>query len=167
MSEEPLHLRPAHELLDLDVELLLARHEADDLVMLLLPRLLRAYAERGGGPVLHLPPTAWVLGGLEPIEQALSARSVLLVPRATADLPDDGLQPTQLQLERAGRISETVMAIDGVSGAAGFVPWWIERVEWVLGSLDGRERPVRPEDRVWLARYLGARSGTLLDGGPR
>jgi hypothetical protein len=147
-------IRAASDLLDLDVELLIARHEAEDLVTLLLPRLLRAYAERDRGPVMHLPPTAWVVGDLAPIEQALPAGGVLLVPRATADLPDDGLQPTQLELERAGRISETLMAIDGIPGGEGFIPWWIERVQWVLGSLDGRERPVRPEDRVWLARYL-------------
>jgi hypothetical protein len=60
-ADEPLHIRSAAEQLDLDVELLIARHEEEDLAALLLPRLLRVYAERGSGPVLHLPPTAWVL----------------------------------------------------------------------------------------------------------
>jgi hypothetical protein len=153
-AEEPMRVQAAADVLDLDVELLIARHEAQDLVTLLVPRVLRAYGVRENGPVMHLPASAWVVGDLTPIEHALSARSVLLVSRATADLPDDGLLPTQLELERAGRISESAMAIDGASGSEGFIPWWIERVQWVLGSLDGRERPVRPEDRIWLARYL-------------
>ncbi len=153
-AEEPLRIRSAAEQLDLDVELLIARHEEEDLAALLLPRLLRVYAERDSGPVLHLPPTAWVLGDLAPIEQALSAHSVLLAPRITTDLPDDDLQPTRLQLERVGRIAETVMAIDPSSGSEAFLAWWVERLEWVLGSLDGRDRPVRPEHRSLLARYL-------------
>ena len=150
---EQLRIRSAAELLDLDVELLIARHEPEDLVTLLLAHLLAVYAERDGLPVLHLPPTAWVVGDLTPIEQALAGRSVLLVPRATVDLPDDGLQPTQRQLEQAGRISETVIAVNGAA-SGGFLAWRAKQVEWVLGSLDGQERPVRPEDRVWLARYL-------------
>jgi glycosyltransferase involved in cell wall biosynthesis len=153
-GEEQEQLRSVADEIDVDLESLIARYDEEDLIALLLPRVLRAYSERDAGPVLHLPPTAWVLDALKPIEQALSTHSVLLVPRVTAELPDDGLQPTQLQLEQAGRISETVMAIDGSSGSETFLAWWVDRLERVLGSLDGRKRPVRPEDRSWLARYL-------------
>ena len=38
-----------------------------------------------------------------------STRSVVLVPRTTADLPEDGLEPAREQLERAGRIDETLI----------------------------------------------------------
>ena len=37
-AQKPLRIRAAGELLDLDVELLIARHEAEDLVTLLLPK---------------------------------------------------------------------------------------------------------------------------------
>lgn len=140
--------------LDIDVETLIARHDERDLIALLLPRLLRAYAKCGSAPVLHLPPTAWVLGDLQLVADALSERSVLLAPRMTADVPDDGLQPTREQMEQAGRVAETVVGIDGTAGADGFLTWWTGRVEETLGSLDGRRSGMRPEDRPWLARLL-------------
>jgi glycosyltransferase involved in cell wall biosynthesis len=152
--EKSVHIRSAAELLDLDVELLMARHEEEDLVALLLPRLLLLYAERNSGAVLHLPPSAWVLDSLDPIESALRKRGVLLVPRTSAGLPEDDLQPTQLQLEQAGRIDRSIMAIDGGPAGEAFLAWWSKRLELVLGSLDGREKPVRVEDRSWLGRYL-------------
>jgi glycosyltransferase involved in cell wall biosynthesis len=147
-------LRAVTELLDLDVERLIARHDENDLSVLLVPHLLAAYARQGGGPVLHLPADVWVLADLEPIEQALSERSVLLTPRVMSDVPGDRLEPTPLQLERAGRIDEALIGIDGTPGAAGFLAWWSAHVEKMLGGLDGRRGGGRPEDRPWLGRYM-------------
>ena len=152
-SEEPL-VRSAARALDIDVETLLASHAAEDLSILLLPRLLQRYAARTSEPVLHLPSSAWVLGALEPIELALSNRSVLLVPRMPADVPNDGLEPSRAQMEREGRIEETIMAVDGTPACDGLLVWWGQHVEQTLGSLDARQRGGRPEDRPWLARYL-------------
>jgi hypothetical protein len=151
-EEEPV--RSASLELDLDVETLLARYQQEDLASMLVPRLLRRWAERTGEPVLHLPSTAWVLGSLQPIEDALSTRSVLLVPRMTADVPSDGLEPSCAQMEQVGRIEETIMGVDGTPGAEGFLVWWGQHVEQTLGSLDARRNGSRPEDRPWLARFL-------------
>jgi glycosyltransferase involved in cell wall biosynthesis len=147
-------VRSASQELDLDVETALARYGHDDLSVLLLPRLLQSYAERTAEPVLHLPSSVWVLATLGPIEAALRKRSVLLVPRMTADVPGDGLEPSWEQMERAGRIEETIMAVDGTAGAEGFLVWWARHAQQVLGSPDGREAGARPEDRPWLARML-------------
>jgi hypothetical protein len=156
--------------LDLDLEPLLALHDEDALSTLLLPRLLRRYAKRTSEPVLHLPSTVWVLGALEPVAAALSSHHVLLVPRLTTDVPDDGLQPTPGQLEAVGRIEATIMAVDPSSDAERFLAWWGARVELMLGSLDARRSGARPEDRPWLGRFLElapARFGTgvLEDAG--
>ena len=140
--------------LDFDLETLIARHDAHEATALLLPRLLQAYVKRDVGLVVHLPPTAWVVGDLEPVEAALSRRSVLLVPRVIADIPNDGLQPTREQMELAGRMSETIMGVDGTAGADAFLTWWSGWVEQTLGSADGLRRGARPEDRPWLARLL-------------
>jgi hypothetical protein len=153
-SEDGLRVRSAARELDLDVETLLARYQEDDLEILLVPLLLARYAQRTGEPVLHLPSSAWVLDGLEPIEQALRTRSIVLVPRMTADVPNDGLEPSRTQMERAGRIDETVIAIDGSGRAEGFLVWWGQQAERALGSLDARHSGWRPEDRPWLARFL-------------
>jgi glycosyltransferase involved in cell wall biosynthesis len=153
-SPEHSQLRSVAEELDVDVELLIASHDERDLVALLLPRLLKIYSKRGAGPLLHLPPTAWVLGDLTPVQAALEARSVLLVPRMSADIPNDGLLPAREQMELAGRISDTIVAVDGSAGADGFLTWWSGHIEQMLGSLDGRRAGARPEDRPWLARLL-------------
>ncbi len=140
--------------LGLDAEALLACHPDAELVGLLVAPLLRRYVERTGAPVVHLPSWAWVLGGLEPIEEALSRRATMLAPRMTADVPEDGLEPSRTQMELAGRMDETVIAADGGLAAEGFLAWWAQRVEEALGSLDVRHNGRRPEDRPWLARYL-------------
>jgi glycosyltransferase involved in cell wall biosynthesis len=147
-------LRSVADELDIDIESVIARYDEEDLIALLLPRVLRSYSMRGAGPLLHLPPTAWVLGDLAPVQAALAVRSVLLVPRMTSDIPDDGLQPTCAQMERSGRMAETVMGVDGTAGADGFLVWWAAQVERTLGSLDGRRAGARPEDRSWLGRLL-------------
>ncbi len=153
-SDGSLRVLSASRELDLDIETLLARFEHQDLSALLLPRLLRRYSEKLSAPVLHLPATAWVLGALEPIASSLATRSVLLVPRMTADVPNDGLEPSREQMERAGRIDETVVAVDGTARAEGFLVWWAGHVERTFGALDAPESGARPEDRPWLARLL-------------
>jgi glycosyltransferase involved in cell wall biosynthesis len=142
------------EELDVEIEALLALHDEHELAVLLLPRLLQRYAERAAEPVLHLPSSVWVLGRLDSVESALASQSVLLVPRVSDDLPDDGLQPTPAQLERAGRIEDTIIAVDGSADSEGFLSWWRRRVEETLGSLDARRSGSRPEDRPWLSRFL-------------
>jgi glycosyltransferase involved in cell wall biosynthesis len=155
-SADKILLRPRSvaDELGIDVETLIARHDGEELIALLLPRMLRIYAKRTSAPVLHLPPTAWVLGDLRPVAVALSERSVLLAPRMSADLPDDGLQPTREQMEQVGRMSETIVGVDGTPGADGFLSWWAGNVEEMFGSIDGGSSGARPEDRPWLARLL-------------
>jgi hypothetical protein len=153
-EDTSMPVRSAARELDIDVETLLARHGGEDLGLLLVGRLLRRIGERTREPVLHLPGSAWVLDELSPIAAALAKRSVLLVPRMSADVPADGLEPSWEQMERAGRVDDTIMAVDGSAGAEGFLVWWTRHVEQSLGSLDGREPGGRPEDRPWLARLL-------------
>ena len=150
----PLRVSSAARELDVDIEALLAQHREEDLSALLMPLLLRRYVERTREPVLHLPSTVWALADLEPIEAALMARSVLLVPRMAADVPDDGLEPSRAQMERCGRMEEAMMGVDGTPDSERFLEWWEKRVEDTLGSLDARHAGARPEDRPWLARCL-------------
>jgi hypothetical protein len=140
--------------LELDIEALLALHDEADLTSLLVPSLLARYAERSSEPVAHLPSSVWVLGGLDPIESALTACGVLLVPRVSVDVPQDGLEPSLEQLQRVGRIEETLMAVAGGAESEAFLAWWGAHIEHTLGTLDARRAGERPEDRPWLARFL-------------
>jgi hypothetical protein len=153
-GEEGLRVRPVAHELDLDIEALLALHDEAELNIMLVPALLRRHAERDGSPVLHLPSSAWVLAELEPVATALAAHSVMLAPRTTCELPDDGLAPSRERLDLAGRIEPTIIAVDGSATALSFLDWWERRVERALGSLDARRSGDRPEDRPWLARFL-------------
>jgi glycosyltransferase involved in cell wall biosynthesis len=153
-SEESLRLRPVDAALDLDVEAALALHDERELSALLAPALLLEHIRRAGGPALHLPNAVWVLDELQPIVSALSRDPVLLAPRARADVPDDGLEPSRSQLERAGRMDEAIIGVDGGERAASFLAWWQEHVEAARGSLDAHSSGERPEDRPWLGRFL-------------
>jgi glycosyltransferase involved in cell wall biosynthesis len=153
-AEESLTIGSVSRELDLDVETLLARHDEEDLSVLLLGPLLLRHVEQTSEPVVHLPSTAWLLGDLQPIESMLRTRSVVLVPRVTVDVPDDGLEPSREQLDRAGRIDDTIVAVDASAAARKFLAWWIGHVEQTLGSLDAFQVGARPEDRPWLARFL-------------
>jgi glycosyltransferase involved in cell wall biosynthesis len=151
--------------LDLDVELLVARYDTADLQRMLLPVALLSHVQRTGGPVLHLPPSAWVAGDLAPVRDALATHSVALAQRSRDNIPDDGLQPTPAQIEAAGRISDSVIAVDGSTTAEAFLAWWAHGVEKLLGSLDGRHAVALPEDRRWLVRMhelAPARFGTAV-----
>ena len=150
----PVAVRSVAAELDLDVEALLAQHDEQDLCTLLAPLLVARHAREAAEPVLHLPSSVWVLDALRPVALALRERSVLLVPRVTAELPDDGLEPSRAQLQRRGRIDESIIAVDGSADAIAFLGWWTERVERSLGSPDACRSGERPEDRSWLARYL-------------
>jgi Glycosyl transferases group 1 len=153
-ADTEIRVRPACRELELDLGALLALHDEQELTTLLVPALLRRFVQSGPGPVLHLPSSAWVLSPLARIERLLDAHGVLLAPRSSAELPDDGLQPYPAQLERAGRIDETIMAVDESADAACFLAWWSGHTERALGSLDARRSGDRPEDRSWLARFL-------------
>ena len=159
--------RPVADELDIDLETLIARHDMDDLLTLLVPCVMHSYVKRTATPVLHLPSSAWVLGDLEPVTAALAERSVMLAPRFMGDLPDDNLQPSRKQGEQVGRVCETIMAVDGSVGALEFLKWWRGYVEATFGSLDGSASVARPEDRPWLARTLELAPGSLRDGSAR
>lgn len=146
--------RSVADLLDVDIAGLLSLHDEEELSALLLPALLQRLAWQGEDPVVHLPGSTWVLGGLEPIAQALTEREVMLVPRMTHDLPDDGLRPSRAQMELAGRVERTIIGVRRGKQARAFLAWWEARVVRWLGSLDAKPSRERPEDRSWLARYL-------------
>jgi glycosyltransferase involved in cell wall biosynthesis len=154
VGEPEVRLRSVCEELDLDLEALLALHGPEDLITLLVPRLLQRYMERAREPVVHLPSSVWVLDRLAPLEAGVAVAGMLLAPRLLVDVPDDGLEPSREQMERAGRLDETLIGVDSCARAEQFLDWWGGHVERSLGSLDARRSGERPEDRPWLSRFL-------------
>ncbi len=151
---EPLAVTSLHGELGVALDRLPLHLAEDDLVALLAAHLLLARIRRDPGPTLHLPPSIWVQGSLEPLETALQRRSVLLVPRLLEDLPEDALAPTAPQLEQCGRVMPTIIGVDGTQSSESFLVWWCEHLDSALGSPGGAPPRLRPEDRSWTPRYL-------------
>jgi len=144
----------AGEELGVEISGLMARHPAEELIMLLIPRLLRRRCTVPGEAWLHLPASCWVLGRLEPLARRVAERHVLLLRRVSEDPPADGLEPSREQLLGAGRVSPEVIGVDGTPAARRFLDWWIERLESVYGELGAHPPRLSREDRVWLMRML-------------
>lgn len=137
-----------------ELELLLALHDADALVDLLVPLALRLRRAAHGRPTIHLPAGAWVLDRLDPLLAAVQRSGVALVSRLTRPLPDDDELPDGAQLRAVGRLASDLIVVDDSARASDFIDWWSARVQLALGSLDGRHRAVRPEGREWIHRSL-------------
>ena len=154
VDDDELRMSSVQEELGLDIESLLARHDPARLVSLLVPRLLEKRCREGGGALLHLPVSVWVLQSLAPVEKALRERNVLLAPRVSGDLPADGLEPSRGDLALAGRLAPELMGVDGSPDAHSFLRWWIDRADSVLGGLGGNPKAHDTEDWRWLLRML-------------
>jgi glycosyltransferase involved in cell wall biosynthesis len=141
------------DLLGLDPAVLLARHTAAMLTVLLAPRVLLARSS-ADHPVAHLPASAWVLHDLAPLVSQMGDRPVLLAPRLQRQLPSDGLEPSAARLHREGRVAPDLIATDGSPRAADFLYWWISRLDEIIGTPEGPGPGHPPEDRHWIWRSL-------------
>jgi glycosyltransferase involved in cell wall biosynthesis len=99
----------------------------------------------------------------------MSDHGVLLAPRLTEELPEDGLTPSARQLAERGRVATDLIGISGSREATRFLRWWRERLESILGALDGSTLGHGRADRQWVVhRFLelgpGLFSAGLLDG---
>ena len=151
---DEFHVVSIEDELGFDSEELVARHQPTELVTMLVPRLLRERCRRGSGPVIHLPATTWIVDELGPLTAPLCDHSLLLAPRAGADPPDDGLEPTSRQLTKTGWITAQLMAVDGSGDAQHFLTWWIQRLDAMIGAPDGSVWGHRRENRRWMHRLL-------------
>jgi glycosyltransferase involved in cell wall biosynthesis len=88
------------------------------------------------------------------LEALVKECGVMLAPRALADPPNDGLEPSGWRLAMAGRIAPDFMAVDGSASADSFLRWWSQRLEAMLGSLDGRTEGHYRRGRDWANRAL-------------
>ncbi len=151
---EAWQVTSVEESLGLDAEAMLSLYTPETLVRLLVPRVLREHAQRHGGPVIHVPAGALVMDTLAPLVAPLEASPVVLVLRAASEPPADGLEPSRRQFFEAGRISPELMAASAAETADVFLEWWIDRLDRIAGSPDGRRPGHVAGDRGWAYRSL-------------
>ena len=143
------------DILDVEPELLFANHSVARLAKLLLPSLLEGCIDSIPVPTLHLPPGAWVLGDLGPIQEEVEARNIMLAARRSTDLPpDDCQQPSRDQLLDAGTLATELTAVDASDRARGFLSWWAARLRDVFGPLEVSTRNVADWRLRWLSTVL-------------
>lgn len=112
----------------------------DELCSVLRPRLMRwlVTSAETSGPVLYLDPSVLVLGPIvAPVLAGLVEHSLVLLPRLSRPLPEDGLRPDATDLRSAGLFDPALVAVN--RGAEGFLRAWADHALREPGSafLDG------------------------------
>ncbi|PVG83957.1 hypothetical protein DDE18_06670 [Nocardioides gansuensis] len=80
-----------------------------------------------GADVVFLEPETWVLQPLTDLPALLEA-GIVLAPRLTAPLPQDGKRPTEQELLLWGTIDPGFVALRPGAAARDFVSWWQQRM---------------------------------------
>jgi glycosyltransferase involved in cell wall biosynthesis len=99
-----------------------------DQAAVLKPALMSAMLEGGAEIVVFLEADIDVLAGLDPAIAQAGDADVLLVPRVTEGIPDDGLQPSDRELAGRGLISGALVVTRRGSTAQEFLRWWGDRL---------------------------------------
>ena len=142
---------------------------SEDLRSLLLPRLLRRYAQDAREPVAA--PAEQRLGPRRPgaaRARCSPQRSVLLVPRTTLDVPER--RPRTLARAAAnapGGSTRRSWRSTAAAARTDFLAWWGAHVEQTLGSLDARRGGAPPGGSSLAGALPRARPRALLDGRAR
>jgi glycosyltransferase involved in cell wall biosynthesis len=134
----PLTAREFHELA--------MCHEAPGLLAALKPIVLSALrAQHAPTPVVYLDPETRLYARAEELARICDEHPVVLVPRRTKAVPDDGQQPSEAELLLMGAWSPGCIGVSG--GSEAFLNWWSERVR--LTEPSAQSTALRADQR-WL-----------------
>jgi glycosyltransferase involved in cell wall biosynthesis len=150
-SDEPFELLRVDDFEAAGAERLLAEHRWHDLSLLMLPHVLTRLLAEGSGRAVYLAAEVDVIAPLSPVADALDRGGVALCPRVANGMPPDGLRPDPDQLERAGRISPALVAVEESGVASRFLHWWSDR----LATIASAPSPAgEPPDAIHARREL-------------
>jgi FkbM family methyltransferase len=115
-------------------------YTAAELCAVLRPRLMHwlVTSSETSGPVLYLDPSVLVLGPIvASVLAGLVEHSLVLLPRVSRPLPEDGLRPDAADLRAAGLFDPAMVAVN--RGAESFLRAWAEHARHEPGDafLDG------------------------------
>jgi hypothetical protein len=98
------------------------------------PWMFAHLRDLGHGHVVYLDPDILVVDRLVDIERSLDAgASGVLLPHLTAPI-DDGRQPSELDIMRAGAYNLGFLALGDTVAAVRFIDWWKEKLEFLAVS---------------------------------
>jgi hypothetical protein len=157
-------LRPA-ELVAPGLQRLLAAPPRQ-VTALLRPLLVSHLLEGGAEAVLLLPADAELYGPLEELDSLLERHDVVLVPRLTGGLPEDGHRPDGRDLLEAGDVDDEVVAVRRSDAGRAFVAWWAKRAgEAAEATALGRAAPAAVASPLAAAQRVFPTAGRLDDPG--
>ena len=87
----------------------------------LLELLLR---RRGVDKLLYIDPDIIVLQKLDRLYEALDRSDIVLTPHLDTDFPDDGRQPDDSTIMRAGMFNLGFLGVNSSENANNFLTWW-------------------------------------------
>ncbi len=106
----------------------LVRDRRAEAIALLKPRLLGHLITEGEAAVIYVDAAVHVSAPLDPVTDGLERHGAVVVPRSVRPPPDDGRRPGPADLRRAGRLGAALVAVTPWAMNAGFLPWWIARL---------------------------------------
>jgi glycosyltransferase involved in cell wall biosynthesis len=100
---------------------------ATELADALAPRLVRTLVEAGAPAVVAFAPETEVFAPLPDVVEGAGEHGIVLTFRLDGPFPDDGHEPTAVDLAAAGSIASEFVAVG--AAATQFLDWWCEREE--------------------------------------
>lgn len=152
-----------HDLDAFPVDLELGEEPWADMAAVAKPLLMQMVLERGASSVIFLEADVDVLAGLEEAIRPAEADAVVLMPRVTESIPDDGLEPSAGELLELGQISSALVGAGAGAAGRAFLTWWGENLIETARSLSSA--PSQPTNllpcRGPLSRWLDV-AGTVF-----
>ena len=93
----------------------------------LTPYLVRMLVAQGAPAVVAFGPETEVFAPLDHVVELAGEHGLVLAPRLDAPFPRDDLQPTPLQLRKAGPFASEFVGVG--AGVSPFLDWWCDRQE--------------------------------------
>ncbi len=90
--------------------------------------LAHLFAAYGFDKLIYFDSDVQVLGSLAPLYAQLDTASVLLTPHIFAPLPDDGAQPSELNILQTGTYNLGFIAVANTVNGRALLAWWGERL---------------------------------------
>lgn len=142
-EDEPFDTLTPSQLGVRELDRIVTEHDAEDVEQMLRPHLVRHLL--ADEPVLFLDAAHDLLASLEEVEDLLRRHPVVLAPRLTGELPEDGAAPAGRDLRIHGRIDPGFVGVAPEETGERFLDWWGERAEQLAPHLTGTRATGHPE----------------------
>ncbi len=142
-----------------DKQAFLFRYDILELNTAVKPYMCAQLRQQGYERIIYIDPDILLLDRLVDVEQLLDqGHTAVVTPHLTAPITDN-LQPTELDIMRAGSFNLGFIAIGAGAAADAFIAWWQQKLEF--GALSDMERGLFT-DQKWVDMAPGMFGGFAI-----